>query len=108
MPFNNYILKDGEPVVCEDIVEWARWYEKSGDQRIVGRTNTPKGDVSTVFLGLDHSHGGGPPVLWETMVFGGLLSDECERYTSLEDAKSGHARWVHQVNQLVAATERSQ
>lgn len=26
--------------------------------------------VSTVFLGLDHNFGFGPPVLWETMLFG--------------------------------------
>lgn len=48
--------------------------------------------VSTVFLGLDHSFGAGPPVLWETMIFGGDHDEYQERYTSYEDAVEGHAR----------------
>lgn len=49
--------------------------------------------VSTVFLGLDHSYGKGPPILWETMVFGGSMRDEyMERYTSEQEALEGHER----------------
>jgi hypothetical protein len=51
--------------------------------------------VSTVFLGLDHSFGNGPPVLWETMVFGADGDEQhCERYTSFEAAVTGHERNV--------------
>ena len=51
--------------------------------------------VSTVFLALDHRFmGGGPPLVYETMVFG--LADfddrECERYSTRADAIAGHAR----------------
>jgi hypothetical protein len=50
-------------------------------------------DVSTVFLGLDHGFGGKP--LWfETMIVGGPLDDSQERYTTIEEAEAGHARWV--------------
>jgi hypothetical protein len=49
--------------------------------------------VSTVFLGMDFNHLGGPPVLWETMIFGlGGEFDYQKRYTSLEDALNGHQR----------------
>ncbi len=59
-------------------------------------------EVSTVFLGLDHSFGDGygaygAPVLWETMIFERGdgphpidLSEYQERYTSGDDARAGH------------------
>lgn len=46
--------------------------------------------VSTVFLMLDHSFMGGPPVLWETMVFGGPSDGEQWRYAHRRAAKAGH------------------
>ncbi len=58
----------------------------------VAKTDLP-GDVhvSTVFLGLDHNHTGkGPPLLFETMVFGGPLHDEQWRYCTWEEAEAGH------------------
>ena len=53
--------------------------------------------VSTVHLTFDHSMGSGPPVLWETMVFGGEHDQWTDRYTSLEDAVAGHAAAVAMV-----------
>ena len=56
-------------------------------------TKDPDIHVSTVCLGIDHGsriHDGGLPVLWETMVFGGLLDQEGGRYTSQEFALLGH------------------
>lgn len=46
--------------------------------------------ISTVFLVLDHGLGQGIPVLWETMVFGGALDGEQDRYTSRKAALAGH------------------
>lgn len=46
--------------------------------------------MSTVFLGIDHAFSGGLPVLWETIVFGGPLDGEMDRYTSRADALAGH------------------
>ena len=56
----------GEPVSV-DLMTWARWYEHA--DRTIARDEVDDCEVSTVFLGLDHSFGGGPPVLWETMIF---------------------------------------
>lgn len=98
---HNYVLDaDGEPVVEPDILRWAEWFETA--DRHVAETligHEPTGAevrVSTVFLGLDHGWGDGPPVLWETMTFG-LRADEPQwRYTSKADAIVGHARAVEQ------------
>jgi hypothetical protein len=60
----------GEPVCFEgDFLEWAEWFETA--DRIVARDEIGDQTVSTVFLGLDHAFCGGPPVLFETMVFRG-------------------------------------
>lgn len=48
--------------------------------------------TSTTFLALDHSLGDGEPVLFETMVFGGVNNGYQERYTSYELAMAGHRR----------------
>lgn len=53
--------------------------------------------ISTVWLGLDHSFGDGPPLIFETMIFGGTLNDYCERYATEEEAEEGHQRAVEQV-----------
>lgn len=94
---NNYRLVDGLPVPEPDVLAWARWFGSS--DRIVAQTSVPCDGgpdllVSTIFLGTDHSFGdGGPPVLWETMVFGLPGDDPPQwRYRSSEDALEGHER----------------
>jgi hypothetical protein len=52
--------------------------------------------VSTVFLGIDHAWEG-PPLLFETMVFGGPLDEEMERYSTWEEAERGHAVMARRV-----------
>lgn len=90
----NYILNENrEPVPVEDILEWAKWFEKA--DRVVRKTPTPNGEVSTVFLGIDHRFAGdGPPILWETMIFGGSHDQDQRRYTSEADAIRGHEQMV--------------
>lgn len=54
--------------------------------------------VSTVFLGLDHSHcSPGPPILFETLVTGGRLDQTMLRYATWEEAEAGHAATVKEV-----------
>jgi hypothetical protein len=89
-----YILDEhGNPKIEPDLITWATWYE-SGDNRRVARTQIGQATVSTVFLALDHSWSGGPPVLWETMIFGGPATGEMMRYTSRAEALIGHAEMV--------------
>ena len=72
MGSGKYILDaSGEPKLVESLTKWARWFEGSAEARRVARTQVGDCMVSTVFLGLDHNFSEeGPPVLWETMVFG--------------------------------------
>lgn len=53
--------------------------------------------VSTVFLGLDHNFGGGPPLIFETMIFPSNNSSEtgCWRYSTEAEALEGHRWAVH-------------
>ncbi len=95
---SRHYRRDGTP--C-DVLEWAEQFEKATDRQ-VAKTTVPLGqgdaaDVSTVFLGLDHSFGEGPPLIFETMVFGGELDQECERYTTETEALFGHDRMVAKV-----------
>ena len=85
-----YILDEhGEAVACDDLIQWARWYETA--DRALAKTEIGESKVSTVFLGVDHSFNEeGPPMLWETMVFGGALDDQMGRYPTREQAVAGH------------------
>lgn len=94
----NYFDKDGSLITLD---EWAHKFEdfeyKSIGADVVGPWN-----VSTVWLGLDHSFGEpGGPLIFESMVFpDGEWSDvDMNRYATLEDAKAGHValveKWKH-------------
>jgi hypothetical protein len=96
-----FVSRPGGGVLPAEPMEWAVWFERSlhapfeQGGRVVASTELP-GDtlVSTVFLGLDHSHGFGPPQLFETMVFGGKLDDYQRRYSTAAEARDGHAEAV--------------
>jgi hypothetical protein len=88
-----YILDaNGEPVEEPDLFKWAEWYETA--DRKLAQTTVGEATVSTIFLGLDMNpwrRDGKPPVLWETMVFGGGPFDRLtHRYASREAALRGH------------------
>lgn len=86
-----YILDgNAQPVEC-DPIRAAEWKQDHFSECIVGRTVVGNVEVSTVFLGMDHSYGDGPPVLWETLVRGGSGDGDITRYDSLAEAEQGHA-----------------
>ena len=90
---DKYILDGHNPVPCDDLIEWARWFETAN--RHVAKTKVNKEvTISTVFLGLDHNFGEGCPALFETMVFGGKLDEQMERYATWDEAEKGHRKWV--------------
>lgn len=105
---DKFIL-DGHTPIPADLQEWAKWYETNRDTRRVGRTEISEGvSVSTVFLALDHSFGDGPPVLFETMIFGGPHDDGCWRYCTWEEAEAGHARVVKALQDGVDPYEKTE
>src|SRR5213075_3113938 len=101
MSTDKYILDaHGTPQREPDLLTWVRWIETS--HRIVRQERVGAVNVSTVFLGLDHQFGNGPPVLYETMVFGGPLDREEDRYSTRDEALAGHARMVARVKDVLA------
>jgi hypothetical protein len=104
------LAEDGKtPIPVADMVEWAKAF---GDiARKVAEVHYKRGKrryyIITVFLGLDYSFSDGPPVLWETMIFGHSRTITYElggrsrkyhpdvymnRYSSYEDALEGHRK----------------
>lgn len=86
---DHYIL-DGHEARAVDLMTWARWFEKA--ERRVAHDEVAGARISTVFLGLNHEYGDGPPLLFETMVFGGKHDEFQERCTTWEQAEEMHAR----------------
>ena len=95
--------KDGAPVLATSYEEYYQW--RKHEIWIIGKTAVGKVRVSTVFLGVDHSLGlGGPPLWFETMIFGGRkgeFHDYCERYETISDARIGHRRAAAMVRREV-------
>lgn len=86
---DKYILKGHEAVPCNDLLEWAKTFETL--DRHVGSDEIGEVRISTVFLGLDHNwFGEGPPLLFETMIFGGPHNDYQERCSTWDEALIQH------------------
>lgn len=86
---DKWILEDKQARPAE-LLEWARWFETAN--RTVEKTRHGDVEVSTVFLGLDHSFGGGPPLIFETMIFGGPNDQYTDRCTTWDEAVEMHQR----------------
>ena|SRR5258708_1739496 len=94
LPRSEYYRLDGRiPVPC-DRKTWA-------EQAIGTHVAVTENDgltISTVFLGLDHSHGGPDPMLFETMIFGPGYSEGVNpveyqtRCSTWEEAEEMHAK----------------
>ena len=87
---NHWILEGHEPKTV-DLMTWAKWFETS--ERHIAQDNIGDVRVSTVFLGIDHNwRPDGPPILFETVIFGGPNSQFQERYSTWKEAEEGHKR----------------
>ena len=107
-----YILNDDHTYrEAKDRHEWSEFMaigEKDPLHRHVGRTHfyvdeVEYCDLSTVFLGLDHSFGRtDEPVLFESMIFGGAELDESmNRYSSWDEAEVGHQKLWLKINLVI-------
>lgn len=88
-----WILENKVPKPVDDFEVWCRWAEDRRNVRValdcIERTDADPVRVSTVFVGIDLSFYG-PPLLFESMVFGGPLDLEQHRYCTWEEAERGH------------------
>ena len=87
-----YILV-GDDLVPTDMVTAARWLAEHDERRRVGDTDVGDVNVSTVFLGLDHRYyDEGPPLVFETMIFGGKHDQWQQRTSTWAQADAMHKR----------------
>jgi len=96
---SDYYRRDGTLTTREE--GWSLLGDRNGERRVakdvVVLSDGKKVEVSTVHLVIDHNFGEGPPLIFETMVFGGAFDEEQERYSTEEEAAEGHARWLARV-----------
>lgn len=98
MDDTKYILEGREPKAV-DLMTWAQWFGTA--DRHVSNEVIDGYRVSTVFLGINHNYGEGPPLLFETMVFSHDGDDLfCERAATWTEAEACHQRGIEFVRQL--------
>lgn len=89
--------RDGAPITSE---QWSALLADEEYVRVASDDILTAGGqalwVSTVWLGIDHGFGHtAQPLIFETMVFeNGTADSFCERYATLEAAKTGHQALV--------------
>jgi hypothetical protein len=83
-----YYNRAGQPISIDEF-SWDIENRRIGADYVVCGDESVR--VSTVHLGLDHSWGDGPPLIFETMLFGGPESiDQWQRrYSTEEQARAG-------------------
>ena len=89
-----YIMQNMRPQPAK-FFEYAAWSETHN--RTIDRTEVGEVLISTVFRGIDQSIGEGPPLLFETRIYGGEFDGESQRFATLGDAKRGHHELVDAV-----------
>lgn len=89
-----YVLnEDHTTSPMEEPIDYTR-LEWDITKRRVLETTVGDAWVSTVFLQSDHAFRDGPPILFETLVFGGDHADHMQRYSTWDEAVAGHAEVV--------------
>lgn len=69
------------------------------EKTVVGKGRPWEAEVSTVWLGLNHAYDPShPPIIFETLVFGGPLDQDGTRYTTEAEARAGHAEFVRKAS----------
>ncbi len=105
-----YILDENKqpvwlgPELLPAVDRWSKFRKDFENNCRVGDSHLRGGvHVSTVFLGLDHNYGdnygdrsapGYQPILFETMIFGGVHNDYQTRYATWMEAEVGHDKAV--------------
>jgi len=80
--------RDGNPISDEEAARLFRDF----DERRVAYNQFDDVEVSTVHIVFNHRFSDGPPLIFETMIFGGEYDQHQWRYSTLDDALEGHQR----------------
>lgn len=87
-----YILDDNFNVInCPDIFVFSSFFNDFSKRRIETSVISDECRLSTVFLGIDCNFDiKNPPLVFESLWFGGIHSDNQRRYSTYIDAVKGH------------------
>jgi hypothetical protein len=91
-----YYDRDGQPITME---EWAEKFEAM-EYKVVRQTRVGNMEVSTIWLGLDHGFGfvaNQPPLIFETMIFGGDHDSDQWRFYTETEARAHHKMIVREL-----------
>ena len=100
---DTYILSKDKKVIKEPNLDiWSKSRAKSNwlvQKNVIPDKNI---EISTVFLGIDHSFSGAKePLLFETMVFGGPLDQEMDRCSTYKQAERMHEVMCNRVKETM-------
>lgn len=94
-PELDYWILEGKTPVRVRLLTWAKWMQEDHSKKILKKTIILCGQVSTIFLGIDHSFlPDSEPILFESMVFGGVHDGKICRYSTWDEAMFGHDKLV--------------
>lgn len=92
-----YYNKQREPICLREYARlWEDWSYRCIADEFIGDVR-----VATIWDGLDHELVG-DLYLFESMVFGGPLNGESDRYATLEEARAGHDALVARVREALS------
>jgi hypothetical protein len=89
---DKYILDGKRAVIEPNLMKWAIWFETA--DRAVAKDLIDDVRISTVFIGIDHQFGNGPPLIFETMIFGGPHDQYQTRSSTWDEAEAQHAEAI--------------
>jgi len=92
---DHYFLNPDHTYRKCSLMEWGKQLQTMDRQ--VADDNFNDCRVSTVWLGTDHNYWGGPPLVFETMIFKEGSDIYCERYTTWQEAEEGHQKAIQWV-----------
>jgi hypothetical protein len=106
----DYYDRAGNAISMRDWTRLRHWDRSENGTKYTIVAQETVGDyfVSTVWMGINHAFGIGPPLVFETMVFRNSTGEsdlDCERYSTEKEAVEGHARMLEQAR-VMAELER--
>jgi hypothetical protein len=87
--------REGQPIPWEESVRLSADREYRRVAWTALPNLGPEAFVSTVWLGLDHGWGAGPPIIFESLDF--PAQKHMRRYSTLEEARVGHEELVREL-----------
>jgi hypothetical protein len=102
-----FILRGDEVIEEPDYEKWSAWFERDYKEvELVAESRLGGTTVSTRFLALSMTLAqDSPPMIFETKVKGGWLDNQSERFSTLEEATTGHESWVRKVKEIERENE---